>query len=290
MDKQPSYLGAFIRHPYNRVALLAAGCASIFASIPFGWPGMALVAVLGLGTEVLAALGIPELPTFRAWADREHHHKLRAERRLRLLSELSQYGDAKALASYEQMYRRVQSLYQTAGDARTTLTRDDVEKLEDLTVDYLGLCAVNQSLRQRRDAPSEESVIKRIASLQGQLLNKALTGDEERQLRSALAEYTEVMNRSRRLATRRSTLEATLISMPDKMEEVYQLVITAPYSSEMGGKLEESLARLRIAEEVAAEFDTAESFDFTPPRTPSASPATLGQAARQAAQSVKSRS
>ena len=289
MDKQPSYLGAFIRHPYNRVALLAAGCAAIFASIPFGWPGMALVAVLGLGTEVLAALGIPELPAFRAWADREHHHRLRAERRLRLLGELSQYGDSRALASYEQMYRRVQSLYQTAGDARTTLTRDDVEKLEDLTVDYLGLCAVNQSLRQRRDAPSEDSVIKRIASLQGQLLNKALTGDEERQLRSALAEYTEVMNRSRRLATRRSTLEATLISMPDKLEEVYQLVITAPYSSEMGSKLEESLARLRIAEEVAAEFDTAESFDFKPSRTPSASPATLGQAARQAAESVRSR-
>lgn len=290
MDKQPSYLGAFIRHPYNRVALLAAGCTAIFASIPFGWPGLALVAVLGLGTEVLAALGIPELPTFKAWADREHHHQLRAERRLRLLAELSDHGDSRALASYEQMYRRVQSLYQTAGDARSTLTRDDVEKLEDLTVDYLGLCAVNQSLRQRRDAPSEEGVIKRIASLQGQLLNKALTSDEERQLRGALAEYTEVLNRSRRLATRRSTLEATLISMPDKLEEVYQLVITAPYSSEMGGKLEESLARLRIAEEVAAEFDSAESFGFTPPRASSASPATLGQAARQAAQSVKSRS
>ncbi|CAN5315102.1 hypothetical protein BH10PSE16_BH10PSE16_09410 [soil metagenome] len=290
MDKQPSYLGAFIRHPYNRVALLAAGCAAIFASIPFGWPGLALVGVLGLGTEALAALGIPELPSFKAWADREHHHRLRAERRLRLLAELSQYGDARALASYEQMYRRVQSLYQTAGDPRSTLSRDDVEKLEDLTVDYLGLCVVSQSLRQRRDAPSEEGVIKRIASLQGQLLNKALTSDEERQLRSALAEYTEVLNRSRRLATRRSTLEATLISMPDKLEEVYQLVITAPYSSEMGGKLEESLARLRIAEEVAAEFDSAESFDFTPPRASSASPATLGQAARQAAQSVRSRS
>lgn len=285
MNERFSYLGAFLRHPYNRLALLATGCAAIFASIPFGWEGLALVAVVGLGTEALAALGIPELPPFRAWAEREHHRTLRAERRLRLLAELADHGDTKALASYEQMYRRVQALYQTAGDNRTALAREDVEKLEDLTVDFLGLSCVSQSLRQRKDAPSEESVIQRIAALQVQLQNPALAADEERQLRSALAEYTELMHRARRLAVRRSALEAMLMAMPDKMEEVYQLVITAPYSSEMGNKLEESLARLRIAEEVAAEFDSAEPAGFMPawtattPGTSAGAPAQSGRKA-----------
>jgi hypothetical protein len=100
-------------------------------------------------------------------------------------------------------------------------------------------------------------VINRIAGIQAQLNDPSLPDDEKRQLHNALAEYTEIMSRSRRLAVRRSALEATLISMPDKMEEVYQLVITSPYSSEMGSKLEESISRLRIAEEVAAEFDDA---------------------------------
>ncbi len=273
MIQKPSYLGAFFQHPNNRLALLAAGCAAIFASIPFGWAGIALVGVVALGSEALAALAIPGLPSFRAWVDREQVHQARAQRRNQLLAELNSYGDANALATYQQMCNRVQALYQTAGDSRTTLTREDVEKLDDLTVDYLGLCVVSLSLRARKDHASEDVVVKRIAGIQTQLQNKALPEDEERQLRSALAEYTEVMNRARRLAVRRSAMEATLISMPDKMEEVYQMVITSPYSSEMGSKLEESLSRLRIAEEVAAEFSAPESFDLDAPNSVVASEA-----------------
>lgn len=264
MSKKPDYLGAFLRHPYNRVTLLAAGCAAIFASIPYGWPGLALVGVVALGTEVLAALAIPELPPFKAWAARQQHRQARSERRLRLMAELSQQGDTQTLASYQQMLSRVQALHQTASDAQTTLTPEDVEKLEDLTVDFLGLSTVSQSLKARKSSASEDTAFKRIAGIQAQLQNQSLSAEETRQLRAALAEYTEVMHRSRRLAVRRSALEAMLLAMPDKMEEVYQLVMTAPYSTEMGGKLEDSLARLRIAEEVAAEFSGPESADFNP--------------------------
>jgi hypothetical protein len=253
-----------MKHPSNRMALLASGVAAIFASIPLGWAGMALVGVVALGTEALAALAIPGLPSFKAWVDREQQHQVRAQRRNQRLAELSSYGDSNALRTYEQMYQRVLALYQTASDTRTTLTLDDVEKLDDLTVDYLGLCVVSLSLKQRKDPANADGVARRIADLQAQLKNPSLTEEEARQLRNAIAEYTEVMNRSRRLAVRRSALEATLISMPDKMEEVYQLVITSPYSTEMGGKLEESLSRLRIAEEVAAEFDSASLLEPRP--------------------------
>lgn len=271
MSTQPSYLGAFLKHPNNRVALLAAGVVGIFASIPWGWAGLALVGVLALGSEVLAALAVPSLPAFRAAVDRQQHHEQRAQRRLDLLNEISGYGDNAALSTYQHMVSRVQALYQTADDSRTTLTRQDVEKLEDLTVDYLGLCAVNLSLKQRRDRTHDEEVVRRMAAIQHQLQTPNLPEDEARQLRSALAEYTEVMNRARRLAVRRSTLEATLLAMPDKMEEVYQLVITSPYASDMGGKLEESLSRLRLAEEVAAEFDSSDAFDLAPAKPTAAS-------------------
>lgn len=289
MSAKPSYLGAFLKHPINQVAWLAVGCAAIFASIPLGWAGLALVGVIGIGAEALAALAIPGLPSFKAWVEREQQQQARELRRSQLLSELNSYGDANALATYQQMCNRVQALYQTANDSRTTLTRVDVEKLDDLTVDYLGLCVVSLSLKGRKDPANEAVVLKRIAGLQAQLQSKGLAEDEERQLRSALAEYTEVMNRARRLAVRRSTLEATLLSMPDKMEEVYQLVITSPYSSDMGGKLEESLSRLRMAEEVAAEFDAAQNLDFDAPKTAfSAAPTSApSQAARVAPRAVK---
>ena len=292
MSEKPSYLGAFLRHPANRMTLLAATCAAIFASIPYGWEGLALVGVVALGSEVLAALGIPELPSFKAWVDREHRRQSRAQRQSRLLDELASLGDAAALANYRHMISRVQALYMTASDTRTTLTSEDVEKLEDLTVDYLGLSVVNASLRQRKDRAGEELVVNRIAGIQAQLQKPGLPDDEQRQLRSALVEYTEVMNRSRRLAVRRSALEATLISMPDKMEEVYQLVITSPYSTDMGSKLEESLSRLRIAEEVAAEFDdvptlSAQLLELPPLKAANATAAAGGKAARRSAGSLK---
>jgi hypothetical protein len=288
VSTKPSYLGAFLKHPSNRVALLAAGVVGIFASIPLGWAGLAAVGVVTLGTEVLAALAIPSLPSFQASVDRQQHQQARAQRRLQLLTEISNYGDTRALDIYQHMASRVQALYRTADDKRSTLTRADVDKLEDLTIDYLGLSAVSLSLKQRKDSASEDTITKRISSIQAQLQNTTLPENEERQLRGALAEYTEVLQRSRRLAARRSALEATLISLPDKMEEVYQLVITSPYSSDMGGKLEESLSRLRIAEEVAAEFD-----DFaSPSATPSASSSQstrpqTSQPVRQPAQNLR---
>lgn len=287
MNDKPNYLGAFLKHPSNLTALLAAGCAAIFASLPMGWAGLGLVGAVALGTEALAALAIPSLPSFRAWVDRQEHQQARSQRQARLLAELGQLsgsGDKNALATYRHMCSRVQALYQTAGDARTTLTRQDVDKLEDLTVDYLGLCVAHLSLKQRKDGPGEDLLSQRIAHLQGQLQNTNLPEDEARQLRSALGQYTETLQRARRLAGRRSALEATLLSLPDKMEEVYQLVITSPYSSEMGSKLEDSLARLRIAEEVAAEFEAPEPWELEPPRK--AQPV-AGAAARQAARGLK---
>ncbi|MEO5793870.1 MAG: hypothetical protein ABIP34_02235 [Rhodoferax sp.] len=286
MNDKPNYLGAFLKHPSNLTALLAAGCAAIFASMPMGWAGLGLVGAVALGTEALAALAIPSLPSFKAWVDREQHQQARSQRQTRLLAELGTLGDKNALATYRHMCGRVQALYQTADDSRTTLTLQDVDKLEDLTVDYLGLCVAYLSLRQRKDGPSEELLTQRIASLQAQLQTTRLPEDEARQLRSALAQYSESLQRARRLAGRRSALEATLLSMPDKMEEVYQLVITSPYSSEMGSKLEDSLARLRIAEEVAAEFDTPEPWELEPPRASKPAVTAMG-AVQQAAQRLK---
>jgi ATP-dependent Lon protease len=268
--------------------LAAAGCVAVFASIPFGWGALGAVVVTALGVDALLALVVPDLPSFRASVDAEINSTSRVERQNRLLSELSQRGETRALETFEHMRSRVLALYQTAGDASTTLTKGDVDKLADLTVDYLNLCLVNVSLKERRAQVSDEDVRKRVAALQSQLKTPSLAADEERQIQKAMAEYVEAGNRSRRLEVRRSALEATLLSLPDKLEEVYQLVMAAPFSSEMGNKIEESLSRLRIAEEVSAEFDSSELFNLGPLETTApASTVTPLNAARRAARSAK---
>lgn len=294
MDSKPSYLGAFLKHPTNSAALLVAACAAVFASFPLGWAGVGLVGVVALGTEALAALTIPSLPSFRAWVDRQWQEKTHGERRAQLLAELRQQNAKATLSTYAEMCSRVQALYKTAGDSRTALTRQDVEKLDELTLDYLSLSLVHRSLQQRNDGASENQLSQRIAELQGQLQKPHFSEEELRQIRGTLAQFTDALQRTRRLAVRKSALEATLLSMPDKMEEVYQLVITSPYSTEMGGKLEESLARLRIAEEVAAEFSdpafaVSSGAAFEPPQVAKAGPGakTFSKAAQQAARSLK---
>lgn len=261
LPRQPSYLRAFLTHPNNRMAVLAAGVAAVFASIPLGWQGAALVGIMALGFEVLATLVVPSLPSFKAWADRDQRYQARSMRQSQLIAELTQYGDSQALTAYQQMWSRVQALYLTAQDRSTTLTPSDVEKLEDLTVDYLSLSVVLKSLAQRKDTISDGVAAKRIAALQAQLAQPGLPDSEARQLRTALAEYSDAIQRSRRLAVRRSALEATLTAMPDKFEEVYQRVMTAPCSTEMGNMLEESLSRLSMAEDVEAEFETLSAGD-----------------------------
>lgn len=268
--------------------MLLAALAAVGASFPLGLSGVALVGILTLGVEVLAALTVPSLPSFRAAVDRDRRFGIRAERKAQLVADIRQLGDSRVLSTYQHMWTRVQSLYQTVAQKRTSLTQQDVEKLEDMTLDYLGLCAVNLSLKQRKDNASAEAAERGMANVQAQLKRADLSEDEARQLRAALAQYEDTLQRSRRLAVRRSALEATLIALPEKLEEVYQLAITSPYSTDMGSKLEESLSRLRIAEEVAAEFQDT-NFELDLPNMPgkSATRATDAAPQRRSAGTVK---
>ncbi len=246
--------------------MLAAGMMGVFASIPMGWNGLLLVGALALGAEALAALTIPSLPAFKRAIDQGNRERARTLRRQSLLSELNRLGDSRAIETYQHMNSLVQVLYKTATEPRASLGAVDIEKLEDLTVDYLNLCAVSLTLKQRKDTAKDQIVAARIASIEAQLKTPSLPEGELRHLRSALNEYTDVLQRSRRLIARRSALDALLISMPDKLEEIYQLVMTAPYSNELGSQLEDSLSRLQIAEEVAVEFDSSDLFDVNTPK------------------------
>ena len=224
---------------------------------------------LALGAEILGALFIPGLPLFRQWADRKQARQELQDRRQILIAQLRERGESTALTHYQHMWERVQALHLIARDKKTALTTADVEKMDALTVDYLSMSAVAASLRRRKNRTNDDQLIKQIANLNAQLAQPHLPEDQARPLRATLIEYTEALNRSRRLAARRVALEASLLTMPDKMEEAYQLAITAPYSqnmpNDMGGKLDEALARLRIAEEVAAEFADPDPFDASPP-------------------------
>ena len=55
------------------------------------------------------------------------------------------------------------------------------------------------------------------------------------------------------LAARKTALEAAVLSMPDQMEEIYQMIVAAPRSHELGVKLSEAVGNLRLREEIEGE-------------------------------------
>jgi hypothetical protein len=235
--------------------MLGTAAASVLASFPFGVDAMVLGFLALVTVEIVGFATVPPLARFQAAVDRDILQEEREARRQSLLKEISLHDLSEYLPQYEQMHARVKSLYRIAADSVTTLTQREVEQLDNLTIDYLAMC-LSDALMKEHDGPAITATVgKKVKQLENKLLNASLAKDEEQQLRRAKAEYDEVMARQERMALRRSNLEASLISMPVKMEEVYQMVVTAPRAGNLGQLLEDSMAKLRVAEEVALNLD-----------------------------------
>lgn len=255
MSTGSSYWQAFLLHPVNRMVVLGITSLGVLASFPLGWPGMAL-ALFGLAAVEVAGVAIvPSLPPFRSAIDRQRARADRESRRQRLLQEIELHGNSSHMSDYGQMQQRVASLYRMAQDATTTFGEREVEQLDDLTVRYLNLCLSDAVMHEENNnANGTDAIQKKLRAIE-QRLAQPLPEDEKQQLAQARGEYQEALKRQARMASRRSTLEASLVAMPLRMEEVYQMVMTAPSAGNLGALLEESVLRLRTAEQVTFELE-----------------------------------
>lgn len=254
---KPSYWQAFLGHRYNKLLMLGVTAASVLASLPYGWDALGL-GMLGLvAIEMIGLATVPGLPSFQLAVNERARREQRLAARERLLQEVMAHGGSSHLASYDQMSRRIASLYRTAGDASTSLTTREVEQLDDLTLAYLRMCLSDAVLRSPEGGDFVAGVNRKLRLVDERLSGGSLGQDEEAQLRRAKAEYEEALARRARIASRRTALEASLVAMPVRLEEVYQMVMTAPKDGNLGELLEESVAKLRLAEEAALDIEKA---------------------------------
>ncbi len=255
MSERKSYWGAFLKHPYNQALVLGASALSVLASFPYGWDAMALTMLGLVAVQIVGLAIVPGLPIFQMAVDKAAARTAREARRTRLRQEIEVHGGSHYIDDYERMFARVNALYRTASDRSTALSERDVDQLDTLTVDYLGMCLSDAIQRQQDGTAASALVIKKLKAVEQQLSQRDLSKDEETQLRRAKAEYDELLVRQARMQSRRSALEASLVSMPVRMEELYQMVMTAPSSGNLGALLEDSVSKLRVAEEVAMDVD-----------------------------------
>jgi len=264
-ERQPSYLWAMLSSQTNVYAALGSLALATLLSIPYGFGIGALPLIAFAAGEVIAAVHIPSLPAFRRHVDRQWRQRARDASRQSLLAEIEARGRRTAAyqqnrAAYQRMSSRIASLYHRAEDDRSRLPIADVERMEEATIEYLAMWLALLVMDERGDAVKPREIEARIAELDREIANPR-PGSDLRQLQKAHDEYQAVLERHHRLLSRRRAIEAAMLSMPDRLEEIYQTIMTSPLSEDVGGRLDEAIARLRLQEDIEAELaaDIAEA-------------------------------
>lgn len=248
-EEQPSYLWAMLTTPLNVNLFLATLASSTFLSIPYGAPGAILPMLAFAAGEAIAAMFIPASSTFRAKVDRKLKLKRREAAAMHLRGEIARRCTEHdpRWDVYRNLQERVSSLREMGSHRRSALSEKDLERIEDTAIDYLGLWLAELSMDERQDSVNERDVERRLAEIGKRIENGA---EDERSLRKARADLEELLLRHRRLASRKSAVEAALLSLPDAVEEIYQAIITNSSAAEGGVRLSEAIERLRLEEEL----------------------------------------
>lgn len=283
MSEKPSYLRAMLTSQANLYAGLSSMACGALLSLPFGF-GIGLTPILlYLAGGAIASLYLPSSITFRAKVDAEHRKQQREKAQAHLLREIRQrtphlsWEDNESMPvelnksrrdsktgtptlysnyrfAYQRMLERVRSLQLIANDRKTQLSVSDVERLEGATLDFLCLWLGLLVVDDRDRAINVNDVEEKIANID-QELAKVTEGAQQRQLKHARAEYNALLKRHRVMLSKRHAMEAAMLGMPDQVEEIYQMIMAAPFSFSLNTKLEESLSRLRLEEELELELN-----------------------------------
>lgn len=263
--KQPpkpvSYLRAWLSSQTNVITLLGGGLAAAVASIPAGGAG-AIGALVVLGAvQVLTALVIPDLPTFRSKVDRSARRAAIDQRRAQLQQEIFLlHGGMERVQGmamwqkYQAIVERATVLYRIAGEEQSQLSYDDAERVDKASVDYLALWLAEATIKDRLRSGEEATVDRRLRDAEKALAEVDPADPRYRHMKMARDDYFAVKQRHDGLVARRMSIEAALVSLPDQVEEIYQMVVASPYSSVLGSKLGESLSRLQLEEDIELEL------------------------------------
>ena len=244
----PNYLYEMLVSRGSVYAAMTAGLAAALASVPLGVKGALIPLTIFAAAEAIAALFVPDMPSFRAAVDRYYRRERRERLRAHLIEELKPRiaKDAPEIERYRRMCNRLHSLKRLVADRRSTMTATDLEHLEDAVVDYLGLLLARLLLEERLAHLDEAVLVRRREQIRQRLPQTG--GLEQRRLSKALEEVERLLENRRRLESRRLTLESTLWALPETLEDIYQNLIVNP--AEAADYLSTALARLRIEEEL----------------------------------------
>lgn len=285
-----SYFKEMLGSSLSKLGLGAAVAAVIPAAI-IGGPGLGLFPLLvAAGGTAIAGLFVPSSPVFRHRVNRRLRSEKREELRKRFLQRLAvEEGRTEVAArlgglslletehdisqlewnplvegyrnDYLRMAQRLDTLVELAEGSESGVTRDEVEKLQDATVDYLRLVYARKNLLERLDTSRQDEVDLRIAELDQQIENApaALAA----RLQRAREDLERTKDHVAQLPARDAAVAAQLLTMAETFEELYHRITADPAASNVSSYLSEATQKLSIEEELqwAADSEISEMQD-----------------------------
>lgn len=248
-DEKVSYLKEMVSHPVSVYGGLSALMAGAILSIPLGLGFGAIPLLTYAAAEGIAALFVPDSPVFRDTVNRRKRKERREQARAHMLEELQRRGSGEHWEDYQRMVERLDSLREMVRSGRVALTAADLDRLDDSTLDFLGLWLARLVMRERFDSVDENRVRGQIRTLKQQL-EQELPPVEERRLRKALEDLERILERRQGLRARAAAVEAAMLSMSDTFGELYQRLTANPNASELGSALNDAVERLRVEEQL----------------------------------------
>jgi hypothetical protein len=252
---EPSYLMEMLSHQYTLYGLLGSVAAGSLLAIPYDL-GLAALPLLGFSALTsLAALFVPSALPFRRWVDRRHHDQRRAATRAHLMRELaSRVGAEHANWSvHARMEQRVASLRELAKQRSSAFFEAELERLDDATVDFLGLWLARCSMSERLAHLIAEDLPAKLAHTEARL--ESASPNDRRALEKARADLERLLASQTRIETHETALETAMLAMSDALEEVYQGVMSNPASNEASTRLQQAVDRMRIEDDLGSALE-----------------------------------
>jgi hypothetical protein len=263
--EEPSYLKEMLFSQTNlNVSLIAAAVAGAL-SFPFGIGGALVVGIAYLSGEAIASMYVPALPTFRVAVDR----RVKARRRQEVVDDLTHEisrRDRMKDPNWDvlgHMRERIAFLREIGHNRNIALTEADIDRLEDSCIDFLGLWLSHLSIEEREHAVDDRAVNRRLDDIEQRLAQQPERGDRT-SLEKARSDLQEVLKRHQRIGGRKAAVEAAMLSIPDAVEEIYHMVITAPTSGSQADRLQDAINRLHIEETLESSIN--DELNQTAPR------------------------
>ncbi|MEZ4239331.1 MAG: hypothetical protein R3F59_24890 [Myxococcota bacterium] len=255
-EDKVNFLKELVLSRPSGMGLLAALTFGAIASIPLGLGVGALPILLYAAGQSIAALFVPSSPVFREWVLKGKRKEQREQAREHLVGELRARMDQSVhWDTYRQMCDRVTSLKALARNKDTGLTERDVERLDDATVDYLGIWLAWHLMYERFQSTDERSLRGKIRQIEQRLEGSELGPVERKQLEKAKGDLSGILERRGALAARATALEAELLAMADRFEEVYQRVVANP-RGDVSRELSDAVERMQVEEALDMAVDT----------------------------------